>query len=101
MARPNPDPLTPAEQQGPRLIALSLAAGGVITIALAIYLGATVSSALYAIALVSLVDFAMAWAYLTGRLGPAAQRRRAAEASGDVVAEVELDPSYNPYARED
>jgi len=89
-----------AEAQTARLLGISLASGGVIIIAVAIYLGATVSSALYPLALVALADFGFAWAFATGRIGPLA-RRRAAEDRGDVVAEVEADPTYNPYARED
>lgn len=90
---PTPDPT--------RILVLSMVAGGIITIAVGIYLGATVSAPLYAIAAVALIDFALAWAYGTGRLGPAAARRREAEASGEVAAEAQADPSYNPYARED
>ena len=82
------------------MVALALVIGGVIIIAVAIYLGATITSALYLVALVGLSDFVFAWAYATGRMGPLAQRR-AAERSGDVVADVEADPTYNPYARED
>ena len=83
------------------MVALSIAIGGVITIAVAIYLGASVSSALYLIALVGVVDFFVAAAFATGRIGPLAQSRREAEASGSAVTEVGQDPTYNPYARED
>jgi len=84
-----------------RTLVLSMVGGGIVVIAVAIVLGATISAALYALALFSLIDFALAWAFATGRMGPGAQRRRDAEASGDLTAETELDPSYNPYARED
>ena len=83
------------------ILALSLIVAGVVTIAIAIFLGATVSSGLYAIAAVSIIDFGLAWAYGTGRLGPAAERRREAKAAGDTATAAEIDPSYNPYARED
>ena len=83
------------------MVALALVLGGLFTIGLAVYLGSSIDTGLYLIALVGLTDFAAAWAFATGRIGPLAQRRRAAEGGGDVVAEVERDPSYNPYARED
>ena len=89
------------ETRPERVLALSLVTGGLITIAVAIFLGATVEPFLYAIALVAIADFALAWAYATGKLGPGAQRRREAEASGQAAAVAEADPSYNPYARED
>jgi hypothetical protein len=96
-----PSPRSSIETRPERLVALSLVIGGLITIAVAVFLGATIEPFLYAIALVAVIDFAFAWAFGTGRIGPAAQRRRDAEASGDVSAVAADDPSYNPYARED
>ena len=91
----------PPEAQAARLVALALALGGLFTIGLAVYLGSAVSSGLYLIAIVALTDFAAAWAFATGRIGPLAQRRRAAEERGELATELERDPSFNPYARED
>ncbi len=90
-----------SERQATRALVLSLTTGGLLTIALAIFLGATVEPFLYAIALVALVDFGLAWAFATNRLGPGAQRRREAEASGEAASLAQADPSYNPNARED
>ena len=84
-----------------RTLVLSMVGGGIVVIAVAIYLGAAISPGLYALAAFALIDFGLAWAFATGRMGPGAQRRREAEASGNLAAETELDPSYNPYARED
>ena len=89
------------EQRPERIVALSLVMGGVITIAIAVFLGATVEPFLYAIAILALLDFAFAWAFGTGKIGPAAQRRSESEASGDAATVAADDPSYNPYARED
>jgi hypothetical protein len=91
----------PPEQQTVRLLAMALVLGGLFSIGVAVYLGSAVDSVLYLVALVGITDFVVAWAFSTGKIGPLAQRRRAAEASGDVVAELEQDPTYNPYARED
>jgi len=62
-----------------------------------IALGVAVEPALFAICLIGVVDFALAWLFTSGRLGHEAQRRREAAAEGEAAA----DPSYNPYARED
>jgi hypothetical protein len=94
-------PTPPPEQQTIRILTMALVLGGLFTIGVAVYLGAAVDSVLYLVALVGLADFFVAWAFATGKIGALARRRRDAEASGDVVAEVEQDPSYNPYARED
>jgi hypothetical protein len=48
----------------------------------------------------ALLDFGLAWAYATGRMGPRSLRRRA-HAAGDAATAAAADPSYNPYARED
>lgn len=94
-------PTAPSPQQRPeRMVALALVTGGLMTLGVAIYL-ATIEPVLAVIGLLAIVDFALAWAFATGRIGPAAQRRRAAEASGDAAAIATEDPGYNPYARED
>ena len=97
MASTPPQP----ETQAVRLVSFALVLGGLFTIGVAVYLGSAIDSVLYLVGLVALADFAVAWAFTTGRIGPLAPRRRAAEGSGDVLAEVQRDPSYNPYARED
>lgn len=93
-----------------RLLVISLVTGGMITIAVAILLGATVSPALYAIAVIGLIDFALAWAYSTGRRGPLAVAGRESETAGvgresetagTAAFRAQADPSHNPYARED
>lgn len=72
-----------------------------ITVVAGIVLGFVVAPALFAIVIVGLFDFAFAWLLASGRIGPDAQRRRAAAAEGDAAAVAEDDPSFNPYARED
>ena len=89
---PPPNPTRP--------LVLSLVSGGVLLIVVAVFLGATVDPLLYAIAAFSLVDFALAWAYASGRIGPGAERRRLAREPG-AAAGLEQDASYSPYARED
>ena len=84
-----------------RTIATWLVISGVVAIVAGVIAGAAIDPIFYAIAAVSLIDFVVAWAFATGRIGPTADRRRAAEASGDIAAEAQADPSFNPYARED
>ena len=91
----------PPEQQAIRILTMALVLGGLFTIGVAVYLGSAIDSVLYLVALVGLADFVVAWAFATGRIGPLAQRRRDAESAGDLSAELQQDPSYNPYARED
>jgi hypothetical protein len=77
--------------------------GGLIVVALAVALAILIHPLYLAIALFSLLDFALAWAFATGRMGPRSLRRKA-EAAGDAcnaAAAAMADPSYNPYARED
>jgi hypothetical protein len=76
-----------------RTIAAWLVISGVVAIVGGVIAGAVIDPVFYAIAGVSLIDFVVAWAFATGRIGPTADRRRAAEAQAD--------PSFNPYARED
>lgn len=82
-----------------RLLVLSMLAGAVITVALAIYLAAAVEPFLIAIAAIALIDLGIAWAFASGAIGPRAEMRREAAANPSVASEA--DPSYNPYARED
>lgn len=93
--------MTGPSSNSSRTVAMSLISGGVATIVVAIILGATVEPALYAIALVGIVDFGLAWAFSKGYVGTGAPQRREAEASGDAATVATEDPSYNPYARED
>ena len=93
-------PPSSAENSPARLLALSLFIGGLVTIGLAIVLGATVEPLLYLIALTAIIDFALAWFYATGRLGAPDQARRETELANKQAMAAE-DPSYNPYARED
>jgi hypothetical protein len=82
---------------------LSFVLGGIIVIAIAIALAILLHPLYLAIALFSLIDFALAGAFATGRMGPRAARRQA-EASGaadDAAAAAAPDPSNDPYARED
>jgi hypothetical protein len=81
-----------------RSVAMALVLGCVVAMVVGVIAGALIDPFLYAIAAVALVDFALAWAFATGRIGTTADRR---QASGDVAAEAEPDPSFNPYARED
>ena len=66
-----------------------------------IVLGFVISPALFAIVAVGIFDFVIAGLIASGRIGPDAQRRRAAAEQGDAAAVAEADPSFNPYARED
>jgi hypothetical protein len=84
-----------------RTIATWLVISGVVAIVGGVIAGALIDPVFYAIAAVSLIDFVIAWAFATGRIGPTADRSRGAEASGDLAAEAQADPSFNSYARED
>jgi hypothetical protein len=86
-----------------RLLVLSLIVGGILVIALAIALAVLIHPLYLAIALFSVLDFALAWAFATGRMGPRAVRRQAeaAGSAGDAAVAAEADPSYDPYALED
>ena len=100
-AVPDPAP-APRPVQGPsRLLIIVLCVSGVLTVLAGIALGIAVKPVLFAIAAAGIVDFVMAWLFASGRVGPDAQRRREAEAAGDPTAIAEVDPTYNPYARED
>jgi hypothetical protein len=77
-------------RSGQPLVARALMLSGLVTIAAAVVLALVVEPFLIAIALVGLVDFVLARAFASGRLG-----------SGGAAPEPGEDPSYNPYARED
>jgi membrane protein implicated in regulation of membrane protease activity len=86
-----------------RLLILAFVLSGIFVIALAVALAILIDPLYLAIALFSTIDFALAWAFATGRMGPRSLRRKA-EAAGDAsatAAAAAADPSYNPYARED
>lgn len=86
-----------------RVLILAFVLSGIFVIALAIGLAILIDPPYLAIALFSLIDFALAWAFATGRMGPRSLRRKAeaAGAAGDAAAAAAADPSYNPCARED
>jgi hypothetical protein len=84
-----------------RVLILAFVLSGIFVIALAVALAILLDPLYLAIALFSLVDFAVAWAVATGRMGPRSLRRKAEAASAAGDAAEAADPSYNPYARED
>jgi hypothetical protein len=84
-----------------RWLVRGLLAAAVLTLVVAIVVGALVGPWGYVIALSSVADLVVARLFATGRIGPLAQRRRQAQASGELGSVTEADPSYNPYARED
>jgi hypothetical protein len=93
-----------SQQHHPLVIALIAAAGA--TVVIAVVLGALVHPALYAIALVGLVDLWLARRFATGKaisresVG-SAPHSASGVASDDPATAAEADRSYNPYARED
>lgn len=91
---------TTAEQDSVRKIVSVLYLSGAITVVLGIALGFVISPVLFAAVALGIVDFVIAGLFSSGRIGPLAARRAAAEA-GDAAAVAETDPSFNPYARED
>ena len=95
-----PGPSTGASAQQIRVLVLSLYAAGVITIAVGIAVGIAIDPVLFLIAVVGLFDFVLARWFASGRIGPLAAQRKAAE-SGDAAKVAEADPSFNPHARED
>jgi hypothetical protein len=86
-----------------RVLILTFVLSGIFIIALAISLAILIDPLYLAIALFSPVDFILAWAFATGRMGPRSPRRNAEAAgdAGEAAAAAMADPSYNPYARED
>ena len=67
-----------------------------IMVVAGIALGFVVTPALFALVAVGLADGVLAALFASGRIGPLASRDAA-----DPVEQVEQDPTYNPYARED
>ena len=78
---------------GSPLVARALFISGIATIVVAVVLAVVVDPVMGAIALVGVIDLALAWAFASGRLGSTGGAADAPEAGED--------PSYNPYARED
>jgi hypothetical protein len=70
----------------------SLVFGGVMTMVAAVLLAGLVSPFFAALALFGFADFWLAWMFASARLGPLAELKR---------TDPGVDPSYNPYARED
>jgi hypothetical protein len=66
---------------------------GVAMISVGAALGAVVTPALFALVLLGVFDIVLAQAFASGRIGGAKVV--------DPAAQVEADPSFNPYARED
>ena len=87
------------EQEAARRLARVLYLSGAVTLVVGVALGFVISPVFFGIAAIGLLDFVLAWAFVSGRIGPAA--RRAAAEAGDAAAVAEADPSFNPYARED
>jgi hypothetical protein len=103
MSEPAPQPVPPTDAgsaQQVRVLVLALYLAGVITIAVGIAVGIAIDPVLFAIAALGIIDFVLARMFATGRIGPLAARRQAAE-SGGAAQIAEADASFNPYARED
>jgi hypothetical protein len=77
----------------PRAVAGYLYLSAAITIVVGIALGFVVGPVWFAVVAVGLLDIVVARLFASGRLGGAGK--------SDPVAAAEVDPSYNPYARED
>jgi hypothetical protein len=82
-------------QQARRLAGFLYLSAAIMVVA-GIALGFVVTPALFALVAVGLADGVLAALFAGGRIGPLASRDAA-----DPVVEVEQDPTYNPYARED
>ena len=83
-----------------RSVAGYLYLSAAITIVVGILLGFVVGAVWFAVVAIGLIDGALAYAFSSGRFsGSSGALDPAAES--DTTAEVEADPSYNPYARED
>ena len=94
--QPATDTITPADQRRTRsVLATTLTISGIATIGIAIALGIAIDPLLYLVALVGIVDLILARLFATGRLGGASSD------PADAAAAAEVDPSFNPYARED
>ena len=93
---PPPPPTTPANPRQTRaVVATTLTASGIATIAVAIGLGIALDPLLYLVALVGVADLVFARLFASGRLGSAPS-----DPAGAAAA-AQADPSFNPYARED
>lgn len=92
--------MDPAATTSVATLVLGLRLSALVMVVVAVALGLLVSPALFGLALIAVLDLALAWMLARGTIGPLAGRR-AAEDSGDAATIAESDPSYNPYARED
>jgi hypothetical protein len=90
-----------APSRNQEIVARTLVFSGVATIVVAVVLAVVVEPYLIAIALVGLLDFAMARMFSSGRWGGAGVQAATEEGSSAEPADPTQDPSYNPYARED
>jgi hypothetical protein len=77
-----------------------LALSGSSLVVAGIALGFVLEPFLFALVPIGILDFALAYMFSTGRLGQT-DGRGPAVAAGEEAAVAELDPSVNPYARED
>jgi hypothetical protein len=95
---------TMSQRSGQPIVAASLVVTGVASIVAGIVLAVAVDPLLGLIALIGVLDLALAWAFATGRLGgrtAGVSDPTQGEASADPSPDPAADPSYNPYARED
>lgn len=86
-------------RSGQPIIARFLTISGIVTIVIAAVLAVAVEPLLALVALIGVIDLALARGFASGRLGAPAPGAEIAEelAPGDASR----DPDYNPYARED
>ena len=75
-------------------IATPLRISGLITIAVSVVLGITVTPIIFIGVLVGATDFILAMAFERGWIGRS-------DSGPDAAERAEDDPTYNPYARED
>jgi hypothetical protein len=113
---------TDATDRSRRILLQSLIAAGILMVVAGVIAGLWLGPEFFLIALVGLVDFALAWAFASGRLRltrddlpeppsqPDAEPVALADEETDdpyyrpddhALDEATDDPSYNPYARED
>jgi hypothetical protein len=92
-------------QQSRRVLVAALVTGGFVAIAVGVFVGIWLGPAYFAVALVGLVDFALAWMFSSGRINSAAYSPHLGQPPAPdpdrAAHEATDDPSYNPYARED
>jgi hypothetical protein len=81
-----------------RRVASWLYLSAAISVVAGILFGLTITPIFFALVAVGVLDAAIAYLFSTGRLGGSGS---AAPAGDPAATEVDVDPSYNPYARED